>query len=85
MIPDEIKRILHDIRLIGGGIQKYESGDDMVLMRNLIGDWYDVDLMDATPENWDRVKAALENEKSKVQAIMDERYNHGYTRYNPFS
>ncbi|WP_134682700.1 hypothetical protein [Brevibacillus migulae] len=85
MIPDEIKRLLHDIRLIGGGIKKYESGDDMVLMRNLIGEGINVDLMDATPENWDRVKAALEQEKSKAQEIMDARYNHGLTRYNPFS
>lgn len=85
MIPDEIKRVLHDIRLIGGGIRKYESSDDWQLIRNLIGGRLDVDLADATPEYWDQIKSALESEKQQVQEIMDKRYLHGYTRYNPFS
>ncbi len=84
MIPDDITRLLHDIRLIGGGIKTYENPDDWVLIRNLIGDRYDIDLKDATPEFWDTIKKEMEAEKDKVQEKMDARYFNGLNHYNPF-
>jgi len=84
MIPDEIHNLLHEIRLIGGGIRKYEHPDDWQLIRNLIGDRYNVDLADATPAFWDQIKQALTHAKENVQKIMDERFNKGLHHYNPF-
>lgn len=84
MIPDDIKRTLHDIRLIGGGVKKYEHPDDWQLIRNLIGEKMNVDLSDATLEYWDEIRASLEKEKSEATQIADKRYFGGLYNYNPF-
>lgn len=84
MIPDNIKLLLHDIRLIGGGMKQYEHPDDWQLIRNLIGGQISVDLSDATPEYWDSIRASLEKEKEIAFEKAEKRYFHGLHHYNPF-
>ncbi|WP_019119881.1 hypothetical protein [Brevibacillus massiliensis] len=84
MIPEDVKQLLHDIRLIGGGMKQYEHPDDWQLIRNLIGDQMDVDLMDATADYWEQMKSCLESEKAKALEKAEKRYYHGLYYYNPF-
>jgi hypothetical protein len=84
MIPDNIKLLLHDIRLIGGGMKQYEHPDDWQLIRNLIGGQISVDLSDATPEYWDSIRASLEKEKEIAFEKAEKRYFHGLHHSNPF-
>ncbi|MGN7468633.1 hypothetical protein [Brevibacillus sp. SAFN-007a] len=85
MIPETIKQLLHDIRLIGGGMKQYEHPDDWQLIRNLVGDKLEVDLSDATPEFWEKLRASLESEKATALEKAERRYLHGLYYYNPFS
>ncbi|GIO07276.1 hypothetical protein J31TS6_33040 [Brevibacillus reuszeri] len=84
MIPEDIKLLLHDIRLIGGGMKEYEHPDDWQLIRNLLGDPQTVDLSDATPEYWEQMKASLEAVKEVAMEKAEKRYLHGLYYSNPF-
>lgn len=84
MIPDDIKLLLHDIRLIGGGMKHYEHPDDWQLIRNLTGEQLAVDLTDATPDYWEKIRSSLESEKAMALEKSEKRYLHGLYHYNPF-
>lgn len=84
MIPENIKQLLHDIRLIGGGMKQYEHPDDWQLIRNLVGEQLEIDLSDATPDYWEKLHASLENEKAIAFEKAERRYFHGLYYYNPF-
>ncbi|QRG69593.1 hypothetical protein [Brevibacillus choshinensis] len=85
MIPDDIKLLLHDIRLIGGGMKIYEHPDDWQLIRNLLGDQQEVDLSDATPEFWDSIRHSLAEVKQTAFERSEKRYLHGLYYSNPFN
>lgn len=36
MIPDDIKQLLHEIRLLGGTEETYNTPDDWQLIRNIL-------------------------------------------------
>ncbi|MED1950509.1 hypothetical protein [Brevibacillus centrosporus] len=84
MIPENIKLLLHDIRLIGGGMEEYENPDDWQLIRGLVGEEWNVDQCDATPEFWEKLKASLEQHKEVAMSKAEKRYLHGLYYYNPF-
>ncbi|MFD2372078.1 hypothetical protein ACFSO0_19310 [Brevibacillus sp. GCM10020057] len=84
MIPENIKLLLHDIRLIGGGMQEYENPDDWQLIRSLVGDELAVDYSDATPEFWDKLHASLAAQKEIALEKAEKRYLHGLYYSNPF-
>jgi hypothetical protein len=85
MIPDNIKLLLHDIRLIGGGMKIYEHPDDWQLLRNLLGDQRDIDLSDATPQFWESIRLSLEQEKETAYERAEKRYLHGLYYSNPYN
>lgn len=84
MIPDDIKGLLHDIRLIGGGMKEYELSDDWQLIRSLVGDELAVDSSDATPEFWEKLHVTLEAQKEIALNKAEKRYLHGLYYSNPF-
>lgn len=84
MIPENIRLLLHDIRLIGGGMREYENPDDWQLIRSLVGEELAVDSSDATPEFWKKLHASLEAQKETALEKAEKRYFHGLYYSNPF-
>ena len=65
-------------------MKQYEHPDDWQLIRNLLGDPQTVDLSDATPEYWEKMKASLEALKEVAMEKAEKRYLHGLYYSNPF-
>lgn len=75
-IPAEVKELLHDIRLIGGGRKRYDSPDDWDVIRNILQ--HQNLPVDFHQPDWPQIRKALIKEKERVIKEMDEFYWDGY-------
>ncbi|MBO8162183.1 MAG: hypothetical protein H0Z34_00520 [Brevibacillus sp.] len=76
MIPEEIRQLLHDIRLIGGGRDRYDSPDDWEVIENIL-DARNVRVDRDTPD-WELIRRVLLEEKEAVKEEMDQFYWDAY-------
>ncbi len=73
MIPEDIKQLLHEIRLIGGGIEKYDAPDDWRLIQNIMDERH-ITMEQVASVDWAATKQILLEEKRRAQEKMDEFY-----------
>jgi len=76
MIPEDVRQLLHDIRLIGGGKDRYDSPDDWDVILTILERQNRT--VDPHHPDWQLIREALAQEKERVQREMDEFYWDGF-------
>ncbi|UFJ41836.1 hypothetical protein LOK74_04855 [Brevibacillus humidisoli] len=76
MIPADVKQLLHDIRLIGGGEDRYDSPDDWDVIYNILDRQNAA--VDPDSPDWQIIREALAREKDEIQQEMDRFYWDGF-------
>ena len=76
MIPEDVRQLLHDIRLIGGGKDRYDSPDDWDVILTILERQNRT--VDPNHPDWQLIREALAQEKERVQREMDEFYWDGF-------
>lgn len=73
MIPEDIKQTLHDLRVIGGGHEVYESGNDQEMLQNFMAS-KGLSFQDKADTDWEAIRHMLNQEKAKMKKEMDDYY-----------
>ncbi|MGE5702798.1 MAG: hypothetical protein ACM32O_09735 [Clostridia bacterium] len=73
MIPEKIHQLLHELRIIGGGHEVYESGDDRQMLHNLLAA-RGVSFSESSDTDWTIVERMLTDEKNRMKKEMDDYY-----------
>lgn len=73
MIPEDIKQLLHELRVIGGGHVEYESGDDREMLQSFLAA-KGMTLPTDDAADWHAIHNMLEHEKKRIKKEMDDYY-----------
>lgn len=76
MIPKDIKKMIHDIRLVGNYDEKYNSTDDETVLRNSL-EGLPVQIPTSQQGDWSTVKQALKEKKSQLLLRSEEYFREG--------
>ena len=76
MIPDEVKKLIHDIRLVGNYDEKYNSPDDRIVLKNCLAD-LPVQIPSGEQADWSTVKQALKDKKSELLYRSEDYFQKG--------
>ena len=77
MLPDDIKKMIHEIRVVGNFEEKYNGPDDQQVLQTILSEQH-MQMPSGSSGDWSSVKQILADKKKELKKRSDEFYRNAY-------